>query len=269
MAAVETVCSPPPVASDGIEMKCDFVIEQRVDGHVVGAIAMRIDGQREAAVSLWLEPTVRGRGSGTEVLRRCLRMLFVDFGVGSVSVRVATKNRPARHVLAKLGFTAGRLHPDMGDRESHGTEYWTLDALPWRQAHADRPLIVVAAAALIDVDGRVLLAARPPGKSLAGQWEFPGGKLESGETPEGALIRELKEELGIDVSASCLAPLAFASHDYDRFHLLMPLYACRRWVGTPQAREGQRLAWVAMSRFADYPMPPADIPLVAQLRDWL
>jgi 8-oxo-dGTP diphosphatase len=115
----------------------------------------------------------------------------------------------------------------------------------------------------------VLLARRPEGKALAGLWEFPGGKLKEGETPEAALIRELKEELGIDVSAACLAPFAFASHAYETFHLLMPLYLCRRWQGEPRPREGQELAWVRPMRLADYPMPPADLPLVAQLRDFL
>jgi 8-oxo-dGTP diphosphatase len=130
-------------------------------------------------------------------------------------------------------------------------------------------LVLVAAVALIDADGRVLLAQRPPGKSLAGLWEFPGGKVEPGETPEAALIREMQEELGIDTQASCLAPLTFASHAYDSFHLLMPLFACRRWQGIPAAREGQRLAWVAPARLRDYPMPPADLPLIPVLRDWL
>ncbi len=131
------------------------------------------------------------------------------------------------------------------------------------------PSVLVAAVALIDADGRVLLAQRPAGKSMAGLWEFPGGKVETGETPEQALIRELVEELGIDVRESCLAPLCFASHRYERFHLLMPLFACRQWRGTPTAREGQTLAWVRAARLADYPMPPADVPLVAILRDWL
>ncbi len=129
--------------------------------------------------------------------------------------------------------------------------------------------LLVSAVALIDADGRVLLAQRPPGKSLAGLWEFPGGKVEDGETPEVALIRELHEELGIDTWASCLAPLTFASHSYPDFHLLMPLFACRRWQGTPQAREGQTLAWVRANALKDYPMPPADIPLIPILRDWL
>jgi 8-oxo-dGTP diphosphatase len=130
-------------------------------------------------------------------------------------------------------------------------------------------LLLVSAVALIDIDGRVLLAQRPEGKTLAGLWEFPGGKVEVGETPEAALIRELKEELGIDTWSSCLAPLTFASHSYDDFHLVMPLFACRRWSGTPCAQEGQRLAWVRARDLRDYPMPPADVPLVAILRDWL
>ena len=130
-------------------------------------------------------------------------------------------------------------------------------------------LILVSAVALIDPDGRVLLAQRPPGKSMAGLWEFPGGKVEPGETPEAALIRELHEELGIDTWACCLAPLTFASHAYPEFHLLMPVFACRKWQGIVQPREGQQLAWVLPGHLRDYPMPPADLPLIAILRDWL
>jgi 8-oxo-dGTP diphosphatase len=131
------------------------------------------------------------------------------------------------------------------------------------------PLVLVVAVALIDADGRVLLTQRPPGKAMAGLWEFPGGKVHEGETPEAALIRELKEELDIDVAAACLAPLTFASHRYERFHLLMPLYACRRWNGMVTPRENQALAWVRPARLDDYAMLPADKPLVAVLRDWL
>lgn len=130
-------------------------------------------------------------------------------------------------------------------------------------------IVLVAAVALIDAGGRVLLAQRPEGKSLAGLWEFPGGKVDPGETPEQALIRELQEELGIDTWTSCLAPLTFASHTYDDFHLLMPLYACRRWQGIPHPREGQSLAWVRAADFGKYEMPPADLPLLPVLREWL
>lgn len=130
-------------------------------------------------------------------------------------------------------------------------------------------LVLVSAVALIDADGRVLLAQRPEGKSMAGLWEFPGGKVEQGETPEAALIRELHEELGIGTWASCLAPLTFASHAYADFHLLMPLFACRKWEGIPQSREGQALKWVRPSDLRNYPMPAADIPLIPILRDWL
>ena len=130
-------------------------------------------------------------------------------------------------------------------------------------------LLLVAAVALIDRDGRVLLAQRPAGKEMAGLWEFPGGKVEEGETPEAALMRELREELGIETWGSCLAPLTFASHSYARFHLLMPLFACRKWAGQPHAHEGQELAWVRPRELSRYPMPPADLPLVPILRDWL
>lgn len=130
-------------------------------------------------------------------------------------------------------------------------------------------IVLVSAVALIDADGRVLLAQRPEGKSMAGLWEFPGGKVEPGETPEAALIRELREELGIDTWSSCLAPLTFASHGYADFHLLMPLFACRKWEGTPQSQEGQALKWVRPGELRSYPMPPADIPLIPILRDWL
>src|SRR5262249_54503019 len=130
-------------------------------------------------------------------------------------------------------------------------------------------LLLVAACALIDADGRVLLAKRPPGRPLAGLWEFPGGKVEPGETPEEALIRELDEELGIRGSSKCLAPFTFASRGYEAFHLLMPLYVCRTWEGEVTARQGQELVWVRAKRLADYAMPPADEPLKAMLRDLL
>ncbi|MBC66555.1 MAG: 8-oxo-dGTP diphosphatase MutT [Rhodobacteraceae bacterium] len=129
--------------------------------------------------------------------------------------------------------------------------------------------ILVVAVVLIDRDGRVLLSQRPSGKSMAGLWEFPGGKVENGEVPEEALIRELNEELGIDTWSSCLAPLSFASHSYEDFHLLMPVFVCRKWVGSPTPMEGQALKWVNRDKLKDYPMPPADIPMIAVIRDLL
>ena len=141
--------------------------------------------------------------------------------------------------------------------------------MPDTAAEPPPGLVVVAAVVLVDADGRVLLAQRPAGKSMAGLWEFPGGKVGSGETPEAALIRELAEELGIEVRAGSLAPLTFASHSYPAFHLLMPLYLCREWSQTPTPREGQTLAWVPTTDLAEYPMPPADQPVVARLRNLL
>lgn len=131
------------------------------------------------------------------------------------------------------------------------------------------PIILVAACALVDADGRILLAQRPKGKSMEGLWEFPGGKVEDGETPEETLVRELKEELGIETKVACLAPLTFASHAYEKFHLLMPLYVCRRYEGTPHGVEGQALKWVRPQALRDYPMPPADEPLIPALQDLL
>lgn len=141
--------------------------------------------------------------------------------------------------------------------------------MEFRLISEPKPIILVAAVALVDVDGRVLIAQRPEGKSMAGLWEFPGGKVEPGETPEAALIRELEEELGIRTWTSCLAPFTFASHAYETFHLLMPLFVCRKWEGTAMPREHAALKWVRAARLSDYPMPPADVPLVAMLRDLL
>jgi 8-oxo-dGTP diphosphatase len=136
-------------------------------------------------------------------------------------------------------------------------------------SEASRSILLVVACALIDSDGRILLAQRPEGKSLAGLWEFPGGKVEAGETPEETLVRELHEELGINTRIACLAPLSFASHTYETFHLLMPLYVCRRYEGIPQGKEGQAIKWVRPQALRDYPMPPADEPLIPVLQDLL
>lgn len=136
-------------------------------------------------------------------------------------------------------------------------------------SQGSKKLVLVVACALVDVDDRILLAQRPEGKAMAGLWEFPGGKIDPGEVPEQALIRELQEELGIETKTACLAPLTFASHEYDDFHLLMPLYICRRWWGTARSREGQALKWVRANKLRDYPMPEADLPLIPALRELL
>jgi 8-oxo-dGTP diphosphatase len=138
-----------------------------------------------------------------------------------------------------------------------------------REIHLNNPVLLVVSVALIDIDERILLAQRPEGRQMSGLWEFPGGKIEEGETPEVALVRELKEELGIDITESCLAPFSFASHVYDSFHLLMPLYQCRQWKGAPSPKEQQKLKWVRHENFNDYAMPPADLPLVAMLKEFL
>ncbi len=138
-----------------------------------------------------------------------------------------------------------------------------------RRAECPLPILLVTAVAMVDPDGRVLMAQRPPGSRMAGLWEFPGGKVEPDETPESALVRELHEELAVDITESCLAPFTFASHTYDDFHLLMPLFLCRVWKGTPVGQEGQALKWVRPLAMTKLPMPPADVPLVAMLRDFL
>ena len=187
-----------------------------------------------------------------------------------VHAEILSDNPASMQVLDKAGFVRGA--ESIGDRgrcRDRTVIAYAVTRAEWTADEAAKPRILVAAAALVDVDGRVLLARRPGGKTMAGLWEFPGGKVGDGETPEAALVRELAEELAVDIGESCLAPIAFASHAYDDFHLLMPLYVCRVWQGTPTRREGQLLKWVRPTAMADLPMPPADAPLVALLRDLL
>lgn len=248
-----------------------LAMERSLDRQVIGVIGFGLDADGTPELGWWVGRPFWGDGYATEAARRLLRHLFADLGYGSVWATAHPDNAGSRAVMAKLGMDMAR-HQRIGlpaRGQSVVMPVYTLDAATWTQAHAARPTLLVVAAALIDVDGRVLMATRPPGKMMSGLWEFPGGKVHAGEPPEAALVRELAEELGIDVRASCLAPLAFASHDYDTFHLLMPLYAVRQWQGTITALEGQGLTWVRPNRMTDLPMPPADIPLVALLRDWL
>ncbi|MBF0332822.1 MAG: GNAT family N-acetyltransferase [Alphaproteobacteria bacterium] len=249
-----------------------LVIERLADGAMVGMAGFTLEANGRGMLGYFVGREHWGRGYATEAARRLLRLAFGPARRESLQACVIQGNDASVRVLDKLGFAfsheATAHLPARGAAPIPVVDF-TLAALDWRARHAARPMVLVAAAALVDADGRVLIARRPEGRPMAGLWEFPGGKVHPGETPEQALIRELDEELGIDVRDSCLAPLAFASHDYDDFHLLMPLYVCRTWRGDPTPREGQRLAWVRANRLAQNPMPPADLPLAAILRDWL
>jgi 8-oxo-dGTP diphosphatase len=244
---------------------------------LVGCVGLRVEGRR-ASLGYWVGRRFWGHGVASEAAGRMARWAMANLDLDALDADVAQDNPASLAVLRRIGFrqTGAAIRPFL----ARGGEVavWCLEAtrddlfgvteaVP--TTDGSKPLLLVAACALVDADGRVLLARRPEGKKMAGLWEFPGGKLNQGETPEAALVRELKEELGINVATSCLAPFAFASHAYERFHLLMPLYLCRRWKGTPQPREGQALAWVRPQKLAEYPMPPADRPLIPLLRDFL
>jgi 8-oxo-dGTP diphosphatase len=250
---------------------------------LLGCVGLTLDPKnpREAELGYWIGRRHWGQGLGPEAAGRLAHWALANLDIDRLVASALVDNERSAAVLRRIGFKESGA----GSQEfiSRG------GAMPVRLFSATRmdiaaeaapvpmmaaptsgkPTLLVAAVALIDPESRVLLARRPEGKPLAGLWEFPGGKVASGETPEEALIRELREELGIDVSAACLGPFTFASHTYEKFHLLMPLYLCRRWQGQVMAMEGQALAWVRPARLGDYAMPPADIPLVAMLRDFL
>jgi 8-oxo-dGTP diphosphatase len=246
---------------------------------VVGGVGLRLDKDaRTGRLGYWVGRRFWGHGVASEAAGKLARWAMANLNLDRLEATVATDNPGSIAVLRRIGFR--HVGEGMEHFLARGGEQKVLrfeatrddlfgHTAPEPQEGAEKPILVVAACALVDLDGRVLLARRPEGKKMAGLWEFPGGKLNPGETPEAALIRELKEELDIDVTAACLAPLFFASHGYDRFHLLMPLYVCRRWKGTPQGKEGQALAWVHKDKLAEYPMPEADRPLVPLLRDFL
>jgi 8-oxo-dGTP diphosphatase len=261
-----------------------FVIEGPMGGRrgLIGGIGLNLgEDRRSAELGYWLARPAWGQGFAREACARLIGWAFAHLDIAEITADALLENARSRAVLLRLGFReAGEAERDFLSRGGpmlvmrHAVTRLDLAAptpapLPQAGAPAGRPLLLVAAAGLIDPEGRVLLARRPEGKALAGLWEFPGGKVAPGETPEAALIRELREELAIDVSEACLAPFAFASHAYERFHLLMPLYLCRRWEGRITPQEGQAVQWVRPGKLAEYPMPPADKPLVALLRDFL
>ncbi|MBL6455752.1 GNAT family N-acetyltransferase [Belnapia sp. T6] len=244
---------------------------------LVGCVALTLDADRRGAeLGYWVGRKFWGHGVAPEAAAGLCRWALAQLGLEAVHASALRENTRSAAVLRRLGLrpageamqtflSRGGPMPVLLFRATR--EEILATAVP--PAPADRTVLLVAAVALVDADGRVLLARRPEGKPLAGLWEFPGGKVKPGESPEAALIRELKEELDIDVSESCLAPFTFASHAYEKFHLMMPLYLCRKWGGTMRAVEGQALAWVRPRQMGGYAMPPADKPLVAMLQDFL
>lgn len=251
-----------------------YAIERRADAAFIGCIGVETGTTaREAEVGYWIGKPYWRIGYATEALQALVDHVFAAFDVDRVSAAAMPENRASICVQEKVGFQYVGVKRQRAPARGGdiGVEVRALDRRRWQELKAPPPppVVLVAAVALVDADGRVLIAQRPEGKSMSGLWEFPGGKVHDGETPESALIRELKEELAIDVNAACLAPLTFASHRYEGFHLLMPLYVCRRWEGIVAPQEGQRTKWVSPKQLGDYPMPPADKPLVAMIRDVL
>jgi 8-oxo-dGTP diphosphatase len=261
------IAEAPCRAADGANVV--FALERRTEPGLVGCAGLIID--REAAeVGYWIGRPFWGHGYAAEAVRRLLRLAFGSLGLARVQAETLADNPASVRVLEKAGFERGAV--TVGDRGrclDRAVVAYAVSRADWMAREAAKPRLLVVAAALVDADGRVLLARRPEGKAMAGLWEFPGGKVGDGESPEAALVRELAEELAVDIGESCLAPLTFASHAYDDFHLVMPLYVCRVWSGTPTAREGQALKWARPTAMAELPMPPADAPLVAMLRDLL
>jgi len=250
-----------------------FALRDTGTGALLGCAGLRMaaDG-KSADLGYWLGRAHWGQGFALEAARRLVEWGFAAFPIARITATVSADNDASAAVLRQLGFgPAGKGAQVFMCRPGQKLPVYFF-SLP-REAPAEvvatSAVVLVAAVALIDGQGRILLARRPEGKKMAGMWEFPGGKVEPGETPEAALVRELREELGIEVAAGDVAPFVFASHPYENFHLLMPVFLCRRWQGKPVPREGQALAWVEPERLVEYPMPPADRPLIPMLRDFL
>jgi 8-oxo-dGTP diphosphatase len=251
-----------------------FGLVEHATGTLAGCAGLRFGKDRNTAeLGYWLGRRFWGQALGLEAATRLVDWAFAEFSLQKITATTAADNDASQTILRRAGFSrtgkgaqAFQCRPGAKLPVQHFAI--TRDA-PAIQPCAAAPVVLVVAVALIDDEGRILLARRPEGKKMAGLWEFPGGKVNPGELPEAALARELKEELGIEVNPAQLAPFVFASHPYENFHLLMPLFLCRRWQGAPAPRENQALAWVAPDRLVEYPMPPADRPLIPMLRDFL
>lgn len=279
--ADEWIASTRQSLADGTGYQLAITGREGEQEMLVGVVGLRVDkAARSGRLGYWVGRRFWGHGVATEAAGRLARWALANLDLDRLQAGVITDNPASASVLRRIGFREAGEGTDSFLARGGEHAVWQFEATredlfghtevePPETDRNGKPLLLVAACALVDVDGRVLLARRPESKTMAGLWEFPGGKVQPGETPEVALIRELREELGIDVTAACLAPFAFASHAYERFHLLMPLYLCRRWKGVPRPREEQMLAWVRPARLADYPMPPADKPLIPLLREFL
>lgn len=258
----------------------EFAMIEAAHDRLIGSAGLRLaKGADTASLGYWTGRAHWRQGFAREALESLIAWGFAELPISAITADVAEDNHASCALLARLGFRqtgAGQAQFIGKPNERIAVLHFSLlrdlnegFAAPANAERVEKPVVLVAACALINQAGDILLARRPPGKRLAGLWEFPGGKLVAGETPEAALVRELAEELGIGVNMGDLAPFVFASHAYGDFHLLMPLYLCRRWRGEPVGREGQALAWVAPHRLDEYPLPPADRPLIPMLRDFL
>jgi len=257
-------------AAEQIESGDAFHLAVTQGGQLVGCVGLSLKRNALPELGYWIGRKFWGQGLAGEAAAGLLDWAQKGLDITEVEASALTDNLASQAVLRRLGFNEnGTGVQQFLSRNRNMPVVMFRRVAAAIPPPAPKPILLVVACALLDSEGRILLAQRPEGKSMAGLWEFPGGKLDPDETPEVALIRELREELGIETQEACLSPLFFASHSYAKFHLLMPLYICRKWEGRAVAKEGQNLAWVRPEKLRDYPMPPADIPLVALLRDFL
>lgn len=267
---------------EGIAYHFSIIDESTEQKNIIGCIGVRLDPTNQCAkIGYWIGQKYWGKNIATKVLQRLSSWTLANLNINYIHATAADDNLASIAVLKKCGyqpfgqgkekFVSRAVEQPVSyfllQREDIGSKKTPPSPSP--RTPVQKNILLVVAAALIDVEGRLLLARRPEGKSMAGMWEFPGGKVEVGETPEAALIRELKEEINVDVAQSCLAPFTFASYEYPQFHLLMPLYVCHRWKGYPEAQEKQQLAWVSSEELDNYLVMEADKPFIPLLKDLL